>query len=347
MLRPDHKPIDPTTDIMNEIEQKAVLTIAILAAFSDGSKADSEREEVRRVAQALGADGVMQAALRDVLLKTAGVESAAAQLASAELRQLAYELAVGVCEADGLRNADETRFLEQLSQALQLPPPQVAPVVAAGDALAQLPLDEGKGPHAPGTADAGAAALSPGASAPGPVVAASPRRPIAEIDAMILNYAILNGALELLPQSTASMAIIPLQMKMVYRVGKDYGYELDRGHIKDLLAAMGVGLTGQYLEEIGRKLVGGLLGKAAGRMLGGLARGATGIAFSFATTYALGQVARRYYAGGRVMSTQVLRDTYAETLGRAKSMQSQYLPQIEQKARTIDVGQIVQMVRTQ
>jgi len=35
----------------------------------------------------------------------------------------------------------------------------------------------------------------------------------AELDTMILNYAILNGALELLPQNLASMAIIPLQMR--------------------------------------------------------------------------------------------------------------------------------------
>jgi uncharacterized protein (DUF697 family) len=162
---------------------------------------------------------------------------------------------------------------------------------------------------------------------------------------MILNYSILNGALELLPQSMASMAIIPLQMKMVYRIGKEHGYELDRGHIKDLLATMGIGLTGQYLEDIGRKVIGGLFGKVAGRMAGGLARGATGAAFSFATTYALGQVARRYYAGGRTMSTQVLKDAYASLLVQGRGLQAQYAPQIEQQARTVDVGKIVQMVR--
>ena len=80
---------------------------------------------------------------------------------------------------------------------------------------------------------------------------------------MILNYSILNGALELLPQSLASMAIIPLQMKMVYRIGKSHGYELDRGHIKDFIATLGVGLTSQYVEQFGRKLVGGLLGRSA------------------------------------------------------------------------------------
>jgi hypothetical protein len=80
-------------------------------------------------------------------------------------------------------------------------------------------------------------------------------------------------------------------------------------------------------------------------MGGSLARGATGVAFSFATTYALGQVAKRYYAGGRTMSTQTLKDAYTSTLMQAKGLQAQYAPQIEQQARTVDVSKIVQMVR--
>ena len=69
------------------------------------------------------------------------------------------------------------------------------------------------------------------------------------------------------------------------------------------------------------------------------------MAFSFATTYALGQVAKRYYAGGRVMSTEVLRDTFQSLLGPAKQMQSQYLPQIQSKAATLDAGQVMAMIR--
>ncbi|HAR30070.1 MAG TPA: GTPase, partial [Gammaproteobacteria bacterium] len=167
----------------------------------------------------------------------------------------------------------------------------------------------------------------------------------AALEKSILNYAILNGALELLPQSMASMAIIPLQMKMVHGIGKAHGYELDRGAIKDLLATLGVGLTGQYLEEIGRKVIGGLFGKAAGRLLGGLAGGATGVAFSFATTYALGHVALRYYAGGRTMSTQLLKESYASVLTRARGLQSEYRPQIEAQARNVDLAKLVQMAR--
>ena len=140
---------------------------------------------------------------------------------------------------------------------------------------------------------------------------------------MILNYSILNGALELLPQSLASMAIIPLQMKMVYRIGKAHGFELDRGHIKDLLATLGVGLTSQYVEQIGRKLLGGLLGKIGGGLLGGLGSATTGAAFSFATTYALGQVAKRYYAGGRTIDAAGLQQAFTADAGRGEAAAGQ------------------------
>jgi uncharacterized protein (DUF697 family)/tellurite resistance protein len=309
---------------MTPNEQRALLTVTMLAAFADGSQTEAERAELRRVAESLSPELNAAAVLQDVLLKRVDLAAAVAPLVAAELRQLAYELAVGVCDADGLRNDDETRFLAALGHALGLTPPQIAQPAATADALATTPL-----------------------AAEGPVVAAAPAVDAAELDRSILNASILNGALELLPQSMASLAIIPLQMRLVYRIGQAYGYELDRGHIKDFLATAGVGLTGQYLEDVGRKLIGGLFGKAAGKALGGLARGATGMAFSFATTYALGQLAKRYYAGGRVMSTELLRQSFDGLLGQARGLQQQYLPQIEQRARTIDMGQIVQLVRSQ
>jgi uncharacterized protein (DUF697 family) len=141
------------------------------------------------------------------------------------------------------------------------------------------------------------------------------------------------------------MAIIPLQIRMVYGIGKEYGIELDRGHIKEFLATLGVGMTSQYVEQFGRKLIGGLFRRAAGRGIGRMGRTATGMAFSFATTYALGQVARRYYAGGRQMSTELLKRTFDETLGSAKQLQADYIPQIEQKAQTLDMGQVMGLVR--
>jgi uncharacterized protein (DUF697 family)/tellurite resistance protein len=311
---------------MDEKEQQAVMTIALLAAFADGRNADREREELRRVADSLGSSLNMPALVQDVLLKRTSVEAAAVALTTPESRRLAFELAVGVCDVDGLRNEAETRFLADLGNRLGLDQPTIVETAVDADELATMPLP-------------------PVATAAKDVVAAAPSVPAAELDRMILNASILNGALELLPQSIASMAIIPLQMKLVYRIGQAHGYESDKTQIRDLLATLGAGLTGQYLEQIGRKLVGGLFGRVAGGIAGSLARGATGALFSFATTYAIGEVARRYYAGGRVMSADLLKRTFSELLLQGKAMQAQYLPQIEQQARTLDVSRIVQMVR--
>ncbi|MFN7155618.1 MAG: YcjF family protein [Acidovorax sp.] len=317
-------------------QQKSILTIALLAAFADGNKDDAEREEIRRIAQSLASDAGMADLPRiyqDVLLKRTTVQAAVEGLTDPMHRQLAYEMAVCVCDVDGRQTAAERDFLTRLKTALQLGASQTDAFDHEADAMVDVAEKV-----VPIAVPVAAAAATAKAAVPASVSDA-------ELDKSILNYAMLNGALELLPQSWASMAIIPMQVKMVYGIGKAHGVELDQGHIKEFIAAAGVGMTSQYLEQFGRKLLGGLLGKVAGRTIGGLGGAATGMAFSFATTYALGQVAKRYYAGGRVMSTAMLRDTFQNLLGPAKQMQSQYLPQIQQKAATLDAGKIMAMVR--
>ena len=304
-------------------EQRSILALCLHAAFADGVKDDHEREEVKRIAESLseGTPGLDMARLyQDVLLKRLPLDTAAGTLSDIGQRQFAYEMAVCVCEADGRMSPAERAFLEELKRSLNLDAAQssaieqtIDPIVSAAD----LPVKQLK--------------------QVGPLDA--------ELDKTILNSALLNGALELLPQSWASMAIIPLQIRMVYGIGKAHGVELDQGHIKEFIAAAGVGLTSQYLEQFGRKLLGGLLGKAAGKTFGKIGRAATGMAFSFATTYALGQVAKRYYAGGRTMSTALLQETFQSLLTPAKQLQQQYLPQMEHKAQSLDMGQVMSLVR--
>ena len=326
---------------MNPEQQKSLLAITLYAAFADGAKHDREREEIRRIAESLSTDASapdLAGLYQDVLLKRVTLEAATAALQDPGERQLAYEMAVCVCDADGRQSEAEQRFLNELKALLKLDAGQAEAFEREADAIVEL--SEAVAPAA--VAGAAAAAV---VAAPGSVVAAQPNVAEAELDKSILNYALMNGALELLPQSWASMAIIPLQIKMVYGIGKAHGVSLDQGHIKEFIAAAGVGLTSQYLEQFGRKLLGGLLGKMAGKTFGNIGGAATGMAFSFATTYALGQLAKRYYAGGRVMNTQVLRDSFQNLLGPAKQMQTQYLPQIQQQAGTLDMGRVMAMVR--
>jgi uncharacterized protein (DUF697 family)/tellurite resistance protein len=329
---------------MTSTEQQAILTIALLAAFSDGDKADTEREAIRRVAESLGheAGGAALAQLyQDVLLKRANLASAAQALADPGQKQLAYEMAVCVCDADGRQSPAEAAFLADLKRQLGLSAGETAEfeeaegAMVAASAVVVPTADAAVPPASAAASSAAVPARGPGVNAPGE----------AEMDKLILNASLLNGALELLPQSWASMAIIPLQIRMVYNIGKAHGVELDQGHIREFIAAAGVGLSSQYIEQIGRKLIGGLLGKAVGRMAGGIGRAATGMAVSFATTYALGQLSKRYYAGGRVMNTELLQQTFQSLLAPAKQLQSQYLPQIQQTASTLDAGKVLAMVR--
>lgn len=104
------------------------------------------------------------------------------------------------------------------------------------------------------------------------------------------------------------------------------------------------------MEGYARKLLGGFVGKAlGGGLIGGLARSttraATGAAFTFATTWALGQLANRYYAGGRKMETAVLKDTYARLLGDGQQLFSRHAGSIEQRAATLSPTEVMDLVR--
>lgn len=343
---------------MQPEQTRAVMTLALMAAFADGQKDDRERDHLRDLAQSLGssAGGAdLMKTYQDVLLGRARLEDAAAALDTPGLRQLAFEMAVGVCDADGVCNEREKAFLEQLRAALGIAQAEASAITEQADALANSPVKAApvEGEDVPSAALAVAAvplAVGAAAAASASVQDAAPGLRAAsvsdaEIDSMVLNASILNGALELLPQSLASMAIIPLQTRLVYRIGKVYGYELDKGHIADFLATVGVGLTSQYVEQFGRKLVGGLLGKVMGGLGRAVGSAATGSAFSFATTYALGKVAQRYYAGGRTLGTDALKSAFTRTAEEAKGLQQRYAPQIQERARGLDVGKLLKELR--
>jgi uncharacterized protein (DUF697 family)/tellurite resistance protein len=319
--------------LMNPQETKSILTIALMAAFADGMKDDDERAAVKRMAESLGADaGVdLPALYREVLIAKPDLAQVATGLPSPELRQLAYELAVGVCEADGTRGPAEVEFLARLAGALGLGAGATGSVHTAADEL--------RG------AAAAATAAETAVPATGTVLGKA-SVPDAEMDKTILNASIMNAALELLPESIASMAIIPLQMRLVHKIGKAYGYPMDMSHAKDFIATLGVGLTGQYLEQFGRKLLGGLLGGIGGGIGRGVGRQAASSAMTFATTYAIGRVAQRYYAGGRTIDGATLKQTFLSMVDEAKGLAPRYQGQIEQMSTKIDTRSLASLIKT-
>lgn len=311
--------IEPVS--MDQTEHRAIAGICVLAAFADGMQGEDERARIKQIVNGLSNDGMDVATIyQDVLAGKLTLATAASQLQTSAARALAYEMAVCVCNADGVVNDAENNFLAGLHQALGLDSFATAAHQQSAQALA---------------------AQTPSAPAP-PILNANLD---ADQDKIILNAAILNGALEIMPHTLATMAIVPLQMRLVYRIGKAYGFELDRGHIKDFLATVGVGLTSQVFEGFTRQLIGGLASRIAGRFLGGLAGQATGSAFAFASTYALGQVAKKYYSSGRTLSTTQLKDVFSSMLQSGRSMQNRYSGDILQQSRRVNVAELLPLSR--
>ncbi|MBF5006584.1 YcjF family protein [Diaphorobacter caeni] len=334
---------------MSNEEIRSILSICLLAAYADNAKHDRERDQIKQVADALGQHEQVNlpGLYQDVLLRRIQLPAVAAQLTNEPSRQLAYEMAVCVCDADGQTSAKETEFLAQLKTALGMSAPAAPAVETQAQVIADAPLQGGLAPiviEEP--------VMPQGQAAPHPTAADSLEKANAErkqsslstqeMDAKILKASIVNGAIELLPENLSTLAIIPLQMRLVYQIGETYGYQLDKGHIKDLLAALGVGLTSQYLEQAGRKLLGRVLG---GGIFGGVGRQAVSSGMSFASTYALGHVANQYYAGGRTLSTQMLKSTYEHIMQDGRALQSQYAPQMQDMARNLNTAKIMDMVR--
>jgi uncharacterized protein (DUF697 family) len=165
------------------------------------------------------------------------------------------------------------------------------------------------------------------------------------LEATIRRTAILAGALELLPQSVATLAVLPLQTHLVYRVGKHHGFALDAGHVKEFIGVLGLGLTSQAFEGLARKFLGGLVRRAGGGLAGSLAAGATGPAVTFATTYALGHLAHRYYAGGRTLSALQLKESFQQLVGNARAQGERLLPEIQARASNLNLTQLPELIR--
>lgn len=341
----NHAPND--APVLPQSDRHAIATLCLLAAFADNQRNHAEQERIRSVFESMSADdAAMPAIYQRVLMRQVTVADAAKGLSSAESRTLAYEMAVLVCEADDALCDREKAFLAELADAVKPEATAAREAHQAADEILELEL----GPTSP-TAVA-APVVAAGLSAPVPAPGQAAPAANTEADTMILRSAMLAAGLELLPQGLASAAIIPLQMNMVYRVGKAHGIALDRGHVKDLLATVGVGVTSQVVEGYARKALSGVLGSAAKKMglgaVGSLIKGAlkhgTGPAITFATTYALGQVAKQYYAGGRRFSAIDLRTLFERESTRAQSLYQQHAPAIQKQADSLNLSSIRSLI---
>ncbi|MEP6835199.1 MAG: DUF533 domain-containing protein [Gemmatimonas sp.] len=276
---------------MTPNEAEAVVAIATLAALADGNSDAEEQAAITSVASTLGlAPETMQRAAAGQLT----IAELAGRITTPEAKQAAYDAALSVCHRDGDPNAAEATFLSVLASALG---------ISAANALNPV--------------TAVVPSVTSGAPAPN------------DLDNHILDQAILTAAMELLPDRLANMAILPLQLRLVYGIGQKHGQQLNARQVADLAATFGIGAVAQIFEKVVRRALGGIAGGLLGGMLGGAGGIAAGAAVTFASTYALGHAAEQYYAQNRSLSVTDMKTLFARFQSEAKDM----YPRVQERIR--------------
>jgi uncharacterized protein (DUF697 family)/tellurite resistance protein len=323
---------------MTTMEREALASICLLAAMVDGNQSESERVKLRQALNQIG--GVDPSVFQRVFLRQTTIEEEARKINDPAVKRSCYELAVGVCDCDGVSSPAEKEFLSKLAVLLGVDAAAARETVKQADDMVDLTLD-GKAAAGAGAAAAVGAAGLGAAAAP---AAAGPTLD-KQVDDTVLTYSAINAGLELLPQGLATVAIIPLQTKMVYKIGSLYGYKLDSGHIKEFIATVGLGMSGQFVESYARKFLGGLASKYLGKTAGKVVEKTTGPMMTFASTYALGMVAKSYYASGRKLSMGDLQAQFARKFEEAKGVFASQEGNIRAQASKLDPAKIINMVR--
>jgi uncharacterized membrane protein YebE (DUF533 family) len=302
---------------MNTTDHAPLIAFAMLAARADGRTDSSEQKAVDAVVARTGNPDVTRLA-EQVTKGQLRVADLASRLSDEEARRVAYEGALAIVNSDGVATESETAFLEELRTALGLSAASVAELRRTAHALADAPVTE---VHI-GTPPAGA------------------------LDEFILQQAILTGALEVLPDQLATIAVLPLQLRLVYQIGQRHGQRLDVNQVKDLAATLGLGAAAQGMESVVMKLAGGLVGGLLGGLAGGATRVATGAVVTFAATYALGHTADQYYKQGRSLSVNDLRALFDRFQQDAKTIYPRVEQQIRAQSSTLNLQSLLGGLRT-
>jgi uncharacterized protein (DUF697 family) len=121
------------------------------------------------------------------------------------------------------------------------------------------------------------------------------------------------AALTILPiPGTEIVAVMPLHVGMVVGIGDLYGVKLTKQSATELVLKIGA--------TVGLSLVGSRVAMTAGKILLPGLGGLLAAPFMFASTLAIGAVARAYFHGGGAVAESEMKAVYEETVKRAKEV---------------------------
>ena len=119
------------------------------------------------------------------------------------------------------------------------------------------------------------------------------------------------AALTILPiPGTEVLAVMPIHVAMVVEIGHAHRFEVTKDSATELILRIGA--------TVGLSLVGSRVAMTMGKILIPGLGGLIGAPFMYASTLAIGMVARAYFASGGSLSNSDMKSVYKETVRKAK-----------------------------
>ncbi len=277
-------------------EAMACVRALVAVAKADGKITAEEREALAAAMALLPASSDLQPFLDE----TTDFEAVLQQIKTPEAREQLWQSAYSMLHADGTAAPEEQVLLDRMRASFQIGETTVS--------TTRRILDETKDTLLPSNIEA----------------ISDPAQRQKEIDEDTLKYSILSAVLGVFPVPgiaiATDLAIVALQVKLVRDIGQYWGHTVDKAAAKTLLGGLGVGTGARIAVSNLAKLV-PVWGSAFG--------GAT----AFATTWALGKIANRYFESGAKGNVAQLRSEMKEMEKAGKEVYAKQQATIEAKRK--------------
>lgn len=243
-------------------EGAACLRALVAVAKADGKITAEERAALDTAIGSLPEPGDLQRYLDE----DPDFDKLLGEIRSAEAREQLWQSAYGMIHADGTASPEEQELLDKIRTSFQIDEAKVS--------TTKRLFEETKDTLLPSNIEA----------------ISDPVKRQKEIDQDVLKYSVLSAVLGAFPVPgiaiATDLAIVGLQVKLVRDIGQYWGHKVGKDAVKSLLAGLGLGTGARIAVSNLAKLV----------PIWGSAFGA---ATAFATTWALGKIANRYFESGQ------------------------------------------------
>jgi uncharacterized protein (DUF697 family)/tellurite resistance protein len=277
-------------------EGAACLRALVAVAKADGKITAEERSTLDTAIGMLPESGDLQRFLDE----KPDFDQLLSEIKSADAREQLWQSAYSMVHADGTASPEEQQLLDKIRTSFQID--------EAKASTTKRLFEEAKDTVLPSNIEA----------------IADPVKRQKEIDQDVLKYSVLSAVLGAFPVPglaiATDLAIVALQVKLVRDIGQYWGHKVDKGAIKSLLAGLGLGTGARIAVSNLAKLV----------PVWGSAFGAT---TAFATTWALGKIANRYFESGQKADISQLKKEMKGIEKEGKEAYAQQKETIESKRK--------------